>query len=352
MHFNNWSKWMAVALAAGMGVVSADQVKLTDGTTIVGNIKEIFGGKIKVATGFAGDIAIDADKVQSISTDGKVSLYTAGATTSLTGVLSDNSLKIGDVNPTVTSIDLGSVTALWPEGGKDPTVKDTTRKWGYEAAFDFAGKTGNTEKNNLGASFQATLKGPEDKLLLYAKTFYGKENGVENERKTILGADFERHIADTKNTWYVRTEWKYDKYADLDPDWTSAAGYGFYLIDTDDVKVRGRLGLAYVYRDYISDREHDSSFGLDANYHHEIKIKELGPIKNLGTFVTDITYTPQFDDFGVYHIFHESSLAIPLGGSKFWTLRLGVSNDYYSEVAKDKDRLSTTYFARLVLSWE
>jgi len=346
MQFRMFSKSLATVLVAGVIGVCADQVKLANGSVIVGTVKQILGGKATVATDFAGELTIDAAKIQAVVTDAPVNIHATEGAPTTNGVLTDAGQKSA---ASTTPVDYKAV-AMWPAGGKDPTVKDTSRKWSYEVFVDLAGKTGNTEKFTGGMGAKATLTGPEDKFVMMGSTKYAKENGVENERQTVFGLDYERHIAETKNTWYARTTYKYDKYADLDPDWTSAAGYGFYMIDKEDVKIRGRLGLAYIYRDFISDKEHESSMGMDAGYHHEIKLRQLGPLKDIGTLVTDVTYTPQFDNFHDYHIYHESSLSIPLGGSKVWSLRLGVSNDYYSRVAKDKDRLDTTYFARLVLT--
>ncbi len=69
--------------------------------------------------------------------------------------------------------------------------------------------------------------------------------------------------------------------------------------------------------------------------------------------ITDISYLPLFDDMmDNYHIKHESSIEFPINTMKSLTLRLGVSNDYYSKVAPEKERLDTTYFAKLVLTWE
>ena len=75
-------------------------------------------------------------------------------------------------------------------------------------------------------------------------------------------------------------------------------------------------------------------------------------IKDWTKLVSDITYAPSFEDFGDYRVYHESSFEMPLGKSDFWKLRLGVSNEYNSLVVKGNDRLDTTYFSRLVLSWE
>ena len=335
-----FGKLAAVLMACGLGfTATADQIKLANGSTIIGTVEQIFEGKVKIKTDFAGDLTIDQTKIESVKTDADVNMATA------TG---KSQAKLSEATP------VAGISALWPMGAADPTLPKPPegRKWKYEASIDITGKTGNTEKASQGAGFKATMTGPVDRLLLYVNGVHSRENHVTTEKEFIFGADYEHRIAESSHTWYVRSEYEYDKINDLDPSITTAAGYGWYAIDKEDVKVRFRLGLTHIYKHYASDRDTDSSMGAEANYHHEIKIDEFLMLKKLGTLVTDITYTPAFEDFQDYRILHESSLSMPLGGSKFWVLKIGVTNDYHNQVAPEKERMDTTYFAKLVLTWE
>lgn len=337
----------AVFAAFGLSMASADQIKMANGSVIVGEVLQVFGGKVKVKTDFAGELTIDSAKVASIATDKNVNVALPDG--KVAGKMTEAGLQ--GSGTTVTPVDIKTVTAIWPDGSVDPTLPKQ-RKWSYEIGLDINGKTGNTEKLTYGGSAKAALTGPQDKLLLYLRGKHARENHLTNEKEIIGGADYERRIAETKHSWYARSEYEYDKYNDLDPAWTSAAGYGFYMLDKDDVKIRLRLGLSYVYKDYISDKETDSSVGLDANYHHEIKLKKLSVFDNFASFVTDVTYTPAFEDLNDYRLLHESALSLPLGGSKYWSIRIGMTNDYYNRVAEDKKHMDTTYFTKIILTWD
>ena len=67
-----------------------------------------------------------------------------------------------------------------------------------------------------------------------------------------------------------------------------------------------------------------------------------------------LTYVPKFEDFGDYRLKQDSAVELPLGLSDFWKLRLGVSNAYKSFIPVDSEleKLDTTYYTRLILSWE
>ncbi len=330
-------------------IAFAGEVVLTDGSILKGEVTEIFGGKLKVKTDFAGELTIDRDKVTSFTTDGAVNLYGADGKV-YSGVVKADGLQTAD--GTVAPLNQAEVGILWPEGAKDPTLPPE-RKWTYQIAGDFTKKSGNTDKRSIGAEARAELAGPVDKFLMYLRSQYSKEYGVETERMVVGGLDYERSIAKTDNSWYVRSEYKYDKYGDLDPEVTAAAGYGFYFLKQENAQIRARLGLSYVNRSHISDLDSSSSFGVDANYHHEFKFQKLLFADIPSHLITDVTWVPSFDNFQHdWHLIHESSLSLPLGGSKFWSIRLGILNDYYSRVAPGKDRMDTTYFARIVFTWD
>ncbi|MBO4345137.1 MAG: DUF481 domain-containing protein [Victivallales bacterium] len=344
---------IASMAAIGICAVTADEIKLADGSVINGTVQQVLNGKVKIKTAFTGDLEIDQKNVSYIKTDANVNVATADGKTS--GKLGEDGLQ-GQAAP----VALSSITAIWPEGAPDPTLPKPKegRKWKYEATVDITGRKGNTDKYTVGGGFKATMEGPDDKLVLYINGKRSREKDMATkvskttEKEVVGGADFERRIVGSRHSWYTRAEYEYDPINDLDPIITAAAGYGLYAVDKEDFKVRLRAGISYVYRDFISDRPTEDHVGLDASYHHELKLKELLGFENIGDLITDITYTPSFEDMDDYRIYHETSLSMPLGGSKIWALRLGVSNDYYSRVAKGKKHTDTTYFAKLVLTWD
>ena len=67
--------------------------------------------------------------------------------------------------------------------------------------------------------------------------------------------------------------------------------------------------------------------------------------------VSDLTYTPAFDDWHDYRIVHESALDIPIIFDIPLSLRLGVRNEYNSRTPVNLKRLDTTYFAKIVYRW-
>ncbi len=324
----------------------ADKIHLTDGTVLIGQLQKIVDGKATVQTSFAGNLVIDQAVISGIE-----------STQPLTGVLINDQRFQGNLGQSAPgqlqvagsslSLPLSELKALWADGIADPTIPPPPqgRKWSGEAYLDFAGKTGNTEKFYAGAGAKARMTGPEDRLLMYVKGAYARENSVTNEKEYILGADYEHSIANTLNSWFVKAEMEKDEFSGIDLRTQVVAGYGYFFFKEDDTQLRFRIGLSYQRKEFENDQT-ENSYGFDLNLHYERKIDEWG------TLVSDLTYTPSVDDTNDYRLYHESALDIPLLMKKPLSLRIGMSNEYNNIVAEDIKHLDTTYFAKLVYKWK
>ena len=65
----------------------------------------------------------------------------------------------------------------------------------------------------------------------------------------------------------------------------------------------------------------------------------------------DLTYVPSIDDFSVYRVVHDSGIVIPIGTGENWSMRMGVKNEYNSQPAAP-EKLDTTYYSRMIYSWD
>jgi len=328
----------------------ADQVNLKDGSVVKGKVVQIVDGKLTIKTDTLGELKIDFNSIANFTTEEPMVVSTTTSASTITGKIGAAEDGKTAVNGTVVST--ADIKNMWRPGEPDPGIPvEKPRKWKYEVAFDVTGKTGNTEKTTVGGSAKATLDGQEDKLELYVRGHYAKENGVKNEQEIVAGADYERRLNGGSHSLYARLQAEQDKFDNYKLYTTAAAGYGFYVVDTDDFKVRLRAGLTYIHKSYYDELDDTDDMGVEFGYHHELKIKQFSKID--AKLVTDVTYTPVFDHFqDDYRIYHESALDIPLTKNGLWSIRLGVSNEYNNRVASTQDRLDTTYFGRLVITWE
>lgn len=336
------SLFIGISLTANAGTVTT-----SDGSTIHGQVVQVKDGKLTLETGFAGNLEIPLEKITYIDSDETLNIQ-LGSGNRLVGTLqrSDETTTIVTTNGPV-NVSTDTIDVTWQEGEKDPKVvelESQKRDWRYEAFLDLNGRSGNKKEFNLGAGIKAIMEGPDDRLELYLN---GKRTETEEQltsKEIIGGLDFEQRFG-KRHSWYLRIEQEYDEIEMLDLRSTIAAGYGYYFLNEEHHKLRGRLGTFYRHESWQV-REDESTFGLDAGLYH------MYQFENKWRLTTDITYTPSFDDpSGEYRLLHESKFIIPLAHPA-WKLQMGVRNEYNTPTSDDVENLDTYYFARLVLNWD
>ncbi len=346
MNSNVLPKQIAAVLFAALfaSAALADVVETKNGARIVGQIVKISDGAVSMNTDYAGALTIKQAEVVAITTDQPVSVRLESGTV-LAGTVSTASgaMKIsGSDGQLTTSVD--KVAATWAAGEEDPRVSALRRHWSYDAAVDIAGKTGNKEQLGTAVSARAILKTPEDTLQFYTAYDRQVSDGAKSADQFKAGVDYQNNFAG-KRSWYVRDEGGFDRIKDIDLYNIAAVGMGFDFIKEPKHTLTGRAGLAFRYEGYRNPATEDvRSAGLDLGFNHEWEFTN-------SRLVNRLSFVPTFEDFGNFRLTHESFYEVPLAAPS-WKLRLGVSNDYNSQPGTGVERLDTSYFTRLVLTWQ
>lgn len=353
------------ALAAGIVAVcavaqlSADIVETKSGSRIVGKIVKIEGGAVVVNTDFAGDIQVKQSEVVSLNTDEPLNVRIDGGVVVYGTISSPGtgtvtvSAPAGSINTTVDKL-----VVTWPSGSIDPELAALQRKWTYEVAADISGKTGNKEQLGTSFSARAVQKTNQDTLQFYAG--YDRQvttdkvtdpaTGVttENESKSAdqfkAGVDYQNNFAG-RLSWYARDEGGFDRIKDIEFYNIAAAGLGYDFVKKANWILTGRTGVSFRYEGYKNPTTEDvKAAGMDFGLNNEYT-------SDSWKMVNRLSWVPLFEDFANYRFLHESFVELPMADPK-WKLRLGLSNDYNSKPAQFLEKMDTTYFARLVLSFK
>jgi putative salt-induced outer membrane protein YdiY len=345
----NYLKYLRTVLfvagaAFAIAQTFADVVETKNGTRIVGKVTKIDGGNVYITTDFAGDLTVKQAEVTGITTDGPVVVRLATGTT-LQGVVSSEAGAVKITGPDgQLSTKVDKVAASWGPGGEDPAVIAARRAWGFEAAVDVTGKSGNSSQQGTAASFRAKLKGPDDTLQFYAGYDRQVSDGAKSADQFKAGIDYADNFSG-RMSWYTRDEGGFDRIKDIDLYNTAAAGMGYDFVKAPKHLVTGRLGVSYRYEDYGNPALANlSAVGLDTglNFEWEFATSKL---------VDRMTYTPSFDDFSNFRYMNEIYYELPLA-NPMWKLRLGVTADYNSKPGPGLESMDRIYFTRLVLNWK
>lgn len=347
--------YRAGALIAGCiallfaGTASADRIELTDGSVVHGKLRSAEGGLFKFETTFAGTIVIAQEQVRTFETQTPINVGLRAGTQILGTVAAErNGITVvaNDGRMTAAPAD---IVAVWQPGEDSPDVRlakelaeKAQRTWAYEAAVAINGRTGVSEKFNAALAFKATLASDSDKLVFSLAAEKADDNGVETANRQAAGVDYSS-FSPSGNGWYARSTLEKDKLKLLDLRSTTAFGFARRLIKNDIQELEARVGVNYLYESYSNGTDFESP-GLDLLLQHVYLFGD-SRMTNL------LSFTPAFEDFGNFRAHHESSWELPLTAS-LWKLRVGVANDYTSEPPPGTEKLDTTYFTSLILSWK
>jgi len=330
--------------------ISADVIETRSGARIVGAVTRIEDGSIYVKTDYAGDLVIKQSEVTGLSTDAPVTVRLASGTV-LAGKVSSSggAIKIaGEDGELTTRVE--KVATSWASGTEDPQVtaakkalEASQRRWTYEVAADITGKTGNSEQLGTAVSARATLKSNQDTLQFYSAYDRQVTDGSKSSDQFKAGVDYQDNFSGRKS-WYVRDEGGFDRVKDIELYNVAAAGLGYDFVKEEKHTLTGRVGLAFRYEGYKNPATEDvKEAGLDFGVNHEWTFSN-------SKLVNRLSFIPGFNDFSNFRLSHESFYEIPLV-VPFWSLRLGISNDYNSKPGDNVEKLDTSYFTRLVLNW-
>ena len=324
---------------------AADVVVTTNGARIVGKIQGIHEGTITIKTDYAGELKVKQELVTLIETDRPVAVRLKGGTRAV-GVVTetaDGRLRIADRHGDVYAR-IGEVAASWAAVDEDPDVVARRRKWAFEAGADINGESGTNHQMGTNLVFKATLKGPNDALVIFSNYNRQVTNGEKAADQFKAGIDYSDNFSQA-TSWYVRGEAGFDRVKDITFDEIAAAGFGYDFIKRKGQTLTARAGLSY--RDYEYSPQvgtpNVSALGADfeVQYARTIWRSQLAD---------KIAYIPEFKNTSNFVVLHDLSFVVPIT-KDLWKLSLGITNTYDSRPADGVDRLETLYYTRLVLTW-
>jgi len=225
---------------------SADEVIMKNGDRLQGSVVSLSSGKLVFKTAYAGQISIQWDLVEKLTTDQPLEAY-----------LEDDKTLVGKVK----TID-GENLVLEPADGSPPVPVpiaqiETLGPAKTKAGWEFTGnvtagaskESGNTDTEKYSLIGNLQMSKLPHVVNLYAEFHKEWSNDTLSKDNALGSATYDRFL--TKK-WFVFANGtaQTDKFKDLDLLGNLAAGAGYQFWRSPDLNLSARLGPAYAYEKY------------------------------------------------------------------------------------------------------
>lgn len=239
---------VACMTLVGAAAIAQDKVTLANGDVLNGSIKTMADGKLTLAQPVLGDLVIDMAKVASITSAEPVQVLTSSGDLirrKLAGIDGGQLKFEGQGSEAMANI------------AKFNPPAETPAKWTGGVKIGAGLTSGNSDRRNVGASFDATLRRADDRISADAAWDYaqdkpqGQTNWNLTQRRVGAGLKYDRFLS--KELYYlVTTRALGDTLADLQLRYTVGAGLGCQILDNSTTSLTGEAGLSYFNESYRS----------------------------------------------------------------------------------------------------
>ncbi len=237
----------AIALT-GAAAIAQDKVTLANGDVLTGSIKTMADGKLTLSQPVLGDVVVEMAKISSITSAEPVAVLTS------TGDLLRR--KLAGIDGGQLKFDGQGSEALANIAQFNPPA-EVPSKWTGAFKVGAGITSGNSDRRNVGSSFDASLRRSEDRISADAAWDYaqdkpqGQQNWNLTQRRVGAGLKYDRFMS--KRMYYlVTTRVLGDTLADLKLRYTVGLGLGYQVLESDTTTLTAEGGLSYFNESYRS----------------------------------------------------------------------------------------------------
>lgn len=310
--------WLALILAVATSIASvahADQIVLKNGDRLTGKLTAA-GSKLTIETKAAGKVTVDLKDVKTFSTDEPTDI-----------VLKDGTKLRGRI----ASAENGQI-ALAPGGvptGLVPyaqlrAINPPPAKWSGDLLVGGVLTRGNTDTDNLNASFELDHKTDHDLFTFSGQYLYGRQripgDGKHETADDLLGRLKYQYDFTPRFYGYASVEAEHDAIAGMDLRLAPTVGAGYTWFDEPVFAFSTEAGVGYLYRQYAHDGEMGNAAGRLA-YHIKSKLNDKVSL------FQDTEYLPGLDRIDNYFLNADLGIRADITGKIFTEFKIDYRYD-------------------------
>jgi hypothetical protein len=335
-----------LVLAAHLTSVSAedatalDKIMLKNGSVIYGTVKSAMDGVVSFDTEFAGVIEVKSSAIDSMQTQGSVTIQVTDGT-----IIKDKPLQIekesfefNNAQGELISYTVAEIKHVNPE----PWQLGEGYKWFGNVSFAFELERGNSDSDELDYRVNSVWRSLENRYTVKLNGEIDKSNDVKSADNSMLVGKYDRFTSND-SYWGLNLALEQDDFEDLNLRTYLGPYYGRQWFDKPIFSMSAETGLVFVDEDFIEAEDQDY---MGANWTIHATSNYFGGKSKLYADVTGIWNLDAADE-----VILNTTLgfSFPLLGNLEAAAEILL--EYDSGAVEGVDELDQTYKIRIGYGW-
>ena len=216
---------------------------------------------------------------------------------------------------------------------------DFLRGWTRSLDVGANGKSGNTENENLTVGLDMDYRDDFKRWKVRGRYFFGSEDGATTDSYGRLEAQRDWLLPDSRWFWRVGSRYQFDKFESWKQRFILFGGPGYHLFDDGTHSLDGVVGVAFTREEgERDDNKGEAVVGFDYAW----TVSE-----ELSFSFSNNAFTEVVPDAGSLRNLTTSELRWALMKEPALSLKLGVENEYETEVESDDEKNDLYYYLSL-----
>lgn len=257
-----------LAMLSATGSALADTVTLENGDRLTGTVVSMADGVLIFNATYAGELQIPWEAVTTLTTDAPINALLSDERQFSGQAVAGNDGEIqisDDGTQRLEPLVIADITAI------NPPTPEELAKTNYTANFNvgITAATGNADTQQYHFDGEFTARNQRNRYVAGADFNRGEDDGETIVDNWTLYGNYDRFLSE-KLFWNNSLTFQQNDLQELDLRTAVSSGIGYQFFDTDDLKLSGTIGLAYVAENFtVAPSEENLSARWSVDYQHQ-----------------------------------------------------------------------------------
>ena len=219
-------------------------------------------------------------------------------------------------------------------------------EWKVSGEVGINGQEGNTDNQDLRAAVEALYESPDHRWRFTAGWQKSETEDVKTKEQGYVAGLKDFLYPGSRWFWFLGARMDWDDFQIWDSRFSSGAGVGYTIHDTETFKLRARAGVGYV-REFNVDENLFPDYE-DSRWEGILGAESVWQISPSQSLETRVTYFPDLSESGEYRIVGTLAYAINISESGSLALKVGLEDEYDSHRVDPAEENDFKYFVALL----